>query len=111
MKRYKEVAERINQKWPFVELGEVCEMYQPKTITSKEIQSEGKYKVFGANGIIGYYDKYNHEDSEVLITCRGATCEHLICLNQILGLRETQWWLNQKTTDSINSFFLYSKKF
>ncbi len=57
-----------------VELGEVCEIYQPKTITSKEIKQIGKYKVFGANGMIGFYDKYNHEDAEVLITCRGATC-------------------------------------
>lgn len=84
--RYKETTERINQKWPFVELGEVCEMYQPKTITSKEIKSEGKYKVFGANGIIGYYDKYNHEDSEVLVTCRGATCG-------TLNLSEPNSWI------------------
>lgn len=53
-----------------VELGEVCEIYQPKTITSKEIKQTGKYKVFGANGVIGFYDKFNHEDAEVLITCR-----------------------------------------
>ncbi|MBU4141513.1 N-6 DNA methylase, partial [Patescibacteria group bacterium] len=84
--RYKEIAERINQKYPMVELGEVCEMYQPKTITSKEIKSEGKYKVFGANGVIGYYDKYNHEDSEVLITCRGATCG-------TLNLSEPNSWI------------------
>jgi len=60
--------------WPMVELGEVCDLYQPKTITSKELVDDGKYKVFGANGIIGYYNEYNHEDSEVLVTCRGATC-------------------------------------
>ena len=30
--------------------------------------------VFGANGVIGRYDKFNHEESEVLVTCRGATC-------------------------------------
>lgn len=57
-----------------VELGEICDIYQPKTITSKEIKDKGKYKVFGANGVIGFYDKYNHEESEILITCRGATC-------------------------------------
>ena len=60
--------------WPTKKLGEVCDIYQPKTITSEQIKKEGPYKVFGANGIIGYYDKYNHEDSEVLVTCRGATC-------------------------------------
>lgn len=72
--RLDNLGERENQRWPIVELGEVCEIYQPKTITSKEIKPEGLYRVFGANGVIGFYDKYNHEESEVLITCRGATC-------------------------------------
>ena len=34
----------------------------------------GKYDVYGANGIIGKYNDYNHTDATVLITCRGATC-------------------------------------
>jgi restriction endonuclease S subunit len=36
--------------------------------------ADGAYPVFGANGIIGRYTRYNHEESEVLMTCRGATC-------------------------------------
>jgi len=36
--------------------------------------NSGKYPVFGANGVIGRYDKFNHEQSELLVTCRGATC-------------------------------------
>ena len=55
-------------------LGEICEMYQPKTISTKEMVSNGKYTVFGANGAIGKYDKYNHESPQLLVTCRGATC-------------------------------------
>jgi type I restriction enzyme S subunit len=35
---------------------------------------DGAYSVFGANGAIGRYDNYNHEESQLLITCRGATC-------------------------------------
>jgi type I restriction enzyme M protein len=72
--RYRITTDYSKAKWPMVELGEVCEVYQPKTITSKEIKDNGKYKVFGANGVIGYFDEYNHENSEVAITCRGATC-------------------------------------
>ena len=64
----------INPDWEMVALGEICEIYQPKTITLKQLKDWGKYKVFGANGVIGFFDKYNHEDSEVAITCRGATC-------------------------------------
>lgn len=62
------------QGWERAKLGEICKMYQPQTITAKEIKDNGEYKVYGANGIIGFYDKYNHENSEVAMTCRGATC-------------------------------------
>jgi type I restriction enzyme S subunit len=62
------------KKWPTKSLDEISELYQPKTITSAEILSEGPYKVFGANGVIGFYDQYNHEEAEVAVTCRGATC-------------------------------------
>jgi len=64
----------IHPGWPMVELGEVCELYQPKTITGQDFIEDGPYLVFGANGVIGRYNQYNHEEAEVLITCRGATC-------------------------------------
>lgn len=46
---------------------------QWKTIGSKNLKEDGEYPVYGANGIIGYYDKYNHEEETVFIGCRG-TC-------------------------------------
>ena len=60
--------------WAVSTLGETCEMYQPKTITAKEMMLGGPYPVFGANGVIGRYDQFNHEEPQLLITCRGATC-------------------------------------
>ena len=64
----------VRSKYTLVTLADLCEMYQPKTISGNEIKTEGEYKVYGANGVIGYYDKFNHEESEVAMTCRGATC-------------------------------------
>lgn len=61
-------------KWKKKTLGEVCNLYQPKTIAASKLDTNGKYLVYGANGIIGTYNEYNHEFPEVLITCRGATC-------------------------------------
>ena len=60
--------------WIETNLGECCELYQPQTITTKDLIEDGKYLVYGANGIIGRYDKYNHEEPQLLVTCRGATC-------------------------------------
>ena len=66
---------KLPEGWRWVRLGEVCNLYQPKTITVQEMKrNPGPYPVFGANGIIGNYYQFNHEESEVLVTCRGATC-------------------------------------
>lgn len=60
--------------WKTEALGNACEIYQPKTISGKQMVQDGPYPVFGANGIIGRYDKFNHKEPQLLITCRGATC-------------------------------------
>ncbi len=35
---------------------------------------DGAYPVYGANGVIGRYHQFNHDEAQLLITCRGATC-------------------------------------
>ena len=51
----------------------ICTPRQWKTLSTSELMDKG-YPVYGANGIIGYYDSYNHESETVMVTCRGATC-------------------------------------
>jgi len=60
-----------------VKLTEICRPKQYKTISKKDLLDNGKYFVYGANGIIGKYHSYTHEASMLLITCRGATCGNL----------------------------------
>lgn len=57
----------------WISISEVCRPRQWKTISMKNLKEEG-YPVYGANGIIGYYDEYTHEKDTLMITCRGATC-------------------------------------
>ena len=56
-----------------VQLKNVCRPKQWKTLTGKNLVPDGKYPVYGANGIIGYYNDYNHENETLMIGCRG-TC-------------------------------------
>ncbi len=56
-----------------IKLVDICNPKQWKTIPTGDLLEEG-YPVYGANGVIGYYDEYNHENPVVAITCRGATC-------------------------------------
>lgn len=56
-----------------IKLSDICNPKQWKTIPTSELLEEG-YPVYGANGIIGYYSEFNHENPVVAVTCRGATC-------------------------------------
>ncbi len=59
----------------------ICNPKQWKTLSTSELIENGIYNVYGANGIIGKYNKYNHEEPVVTITCRGATCGNVHITN------------------------------
>ena len=61
-----------NSIWKEVRLGEIGEVYQPETI-SQSLLTEKGFKVYGANGVIGYYSRYNHENEQIAVVCRGST--------------------------------------
>lgn len=63
----------IPDNWVLCNILNLCSMKQWKTIPTTELLTEG-YPVYGANGVIGFYSDYNHEEPTLLITCRGATC-------------------------------------
>ncbi|MDP3928916.1 MAG: restriction endonuclease subunit S [Bacteroidota bacterium] len=61
----------IPKHWETKKLGEVCGIVYGKGLPVKELKPSG-FPVFGANGIIGFNDKYLFEEPQVLISCRGA---------------------------------------
>lgn len=99
-------TEELPHGWCKILLTNICDCYQPKTISTRELKTNGKYNVYGANGIIGKYDSYNHEESELLLTCRGATCG-------AVNISKPKSWINGNAmvihplSDSINRSFLY----
>lgn len=88
-----------------VKLKTIAKMYQPETITGSDFIENGKYPVYGSGGIIGRYDKYNHTDSELMISCRG------LCGNISLSLPYSWIIGNQmiiKPSDSKLKYYLYN---
>ena len=83
--RFKDEQGKDFPDWEEKKLGEVAELYQPKTISQTDLTPEG-YTVYGANGIIGKYHSFNHEKSQVTVTCRGSTCG-------VIGYTEPRSWI------------------
>ena len=62
---------RLPESWESVCLGDIADITYGKGLPTKNLQLSG-FPVFGANSIIGFYDRYLYEDSQLLISCRGA---------------------------------------
>ncbi len=65
------IIDGVPEGWRSYNIDDVFDIKYGKNLSTKEISSTGKYPVYGANGIIGYYNKYNCEEPVVLITSRG----------------------------------------
>lgn len=90
----------------WISIDEVCRPRQWKTIAMKNLKEEG-YPVYGANGIIGYYDEYTHEENTIMITCRGATCG---TINMSIGksyINGNAMALDNLNEEVINKNYLY----
>lgn len=71
--KYNEILKReIPINWEVIKIIYLVDLYQPKTLSEKNFVKNGKYYVYGANGIIGKYDKFNHKNREIIIGCRGS---------------------------------------
>lgn len=66
-----EIVEGIPIGWNKCFIDDIFQIRYGKTLPTSKISNEGAYPVYGANGIIGYYNEKNCDDYTVLITCRG----------------------------------------
>ena len=60
-------------EWEIKRLGDIAKLYQPTTIAGHQLTDSG-FPVYGANGVVGFYDRFNHDTWQCLVTCRGSTC-------------------------------------
>ena len=72
--KFKQLFLSENNDGEILTLKTIANLYQPKTISGDELVKKGKYFVYGANGIIGKYNEYNHKENQIAIACRGASC-------------------------------------
>ena len=93
-------------EWEVKKLGEIADVYQPKTISESDFTEDG-YLVYGANGIVGRYSFYNHEKWQMTITCRGSTC------GTVNKTREKSWItgnamvVNLDNNNKVSKMFIY----
>lgn len=65
------IVDGVPEGWKKKAVDSIYSIKYGKNLSTKLITSTGTYPVYGANGVIGYYDKANCNEQVVLITSRG----------------------------------------
>ena len=97
----------FEDEWTSVLLGDISELYQPKTISSEDLLTEG-FPVFGANGYIGYYRDYNHKENQVTISARGEGTGTPSFVEGPVCITGNSMVVNVEKQDNITKPFLYA---
>lgn len=61
----------LPQGWIWARIANLFNVVYGKGLPTSKLTDSG-YDVFGANGIIGKYKTYSYEESQLLVSCRGA---------------------------------------
>ena len=65
------IVDGVPEGWEKMPVDGIYSIKYGKNLSTKLITPTGKYPVYGANGVIGYYDVANCNEQVVLITSRG----------------------------------------
>ncbi|WP_038176071.1 N-6 DNA methylase [Vibrio pacinii] len=55
-------------------VGELVKSLKTVPLSKEKLQNEGGYKVYGGNGVIGYYDEFIHSGEFIVVGRVGALC-------------------------------------
>jgi Restriction endonuclease S subunits len=97
----------LPEGWKWVRLEKVCFLSYGKNLPKEKFKEDGDYKVYGANGIIGFYDKYTHEQPTVLVSCRGEYSGVINITEAYSFITNNSIPLTIKNEKTLNPKFLY----
>lgn len=104
--RFKDEKGEGYPEWIEERLENVGRIYQPKTISISKLKG-GDYRVFGANGYVGYHNEFNHENEQVSISCRGENSGSVNYTEAKTWITGNSMVINLDDDNSINKLFLY----
>ncbi|MBP0011258.1 MULTISPECIES: restriction endonuclease subunit S [unclassified Roseofilum] len=67
----------IPEHWEEKRIKDLSFLQSGINITSQQIEDEGKYPVYGGNGIRGYFSGYTNDGNYILIGRQGALCGNI----------------------------------
>ena len=104
-----EVNNNFPTNWSLVKLGDVTEFVYGKGLIKSKRNTDGKFPVYGSNGVVGFHNEYLVEGPCLVIGRKGAAGEvHLS--NKDCWPIDTTYYIKSSEKYSINYLYYILKK-
>lgn len=90
------IQEEINQSQLEIKLKYVLRIQNGDGIASDLITSDGDYEVYGGNGVLGFYSKFNNLNETIVIGRVGALCGNVHYSNKKIWVNDNAMFAHTK---------------
>jgi len=98
---------KVPEGWKVELLDKICKLSYGKNLPTEKFIDDGKYPVYGANGLIGFYVDYTHKDEVILVSCRGEYSGVINLSQPFSFITNNSIPLEIKNNDEIFTRFLF----
>lgn len=89
-----------------ITLGELFTIKSGKPLKSDKIKKEGKYPVYGGNGIRGYCDEYTHKGENIIVGRVGAYCGNIHFTREPIWITTNSFSINVNSSIKVHLAYL-----
>lgn len=94
----------VPQHWEVKKVKHFSSIRSGDSIVNTKLKEEGLYEVFGGNGFMGFYDKYNVNEEKIIIGRVGALCGNVKLINEAKWISDNALILTLKKGESYSYF-------
>jgi len=101
------IFEKKGKDWEEKKLGECFKLKSGDNLTSKQMNKQGIYPVFGGNGIAGMHDAYNLAENNVIIGRVGALCGNVRLIKEKIWLTDNAFKITDFKYEFVYPYLTY----
>ncbi len=90
------IREKIDSGAIEIKLKYILRIQNGDGISSELVKDEGEYEVFGGNGILGYFNKFNVSNETLIIGRVGALCGNVHYVNKKVWVNDNAMFVKTK---------------
>jgi len=98
-------------EWIEEKLGNCLKLKSGEGLTSKNMNQNGNYDVYGGNGVVGKHDMFNMQGSQVIIGRVGAHCGNVRIVNEKIWLTDNAFKVSEFFYDFDKLFLTFLLNF